>query len=443
MPDALRPILELSVVLPGLLLAYIPVKTYLKQTPARLLGWLPPLFAALAVGGGLACWRLHVSTAPAQAVLILAAIAAYIKTLRISLWKSATVALSVCALFACLNSLSRGLDAAVAVRSRWTEDELWFCLRAGITYNAMCWLVVALAYDPASHVVRKMVEDENFAQTWYVFWILPIIFIALNLFMIPQNRQNLYTGRILQGYIVISLVLLLLLSCFYVIFLWMANSLNRNAKLQLENHFLSLQRERYENLKASIEDARHARHDIRHHFNQISSLLEEGDLEKAKAYVARAAGRIPGMDMSFCENRAADSVIGYYCALARQEGIPFQAQVDLPEQLPVDEIDMCLVLSNLLENALEASLRTAASRRQISLQAYMHSHRLLLIQVENTFDGEIQEKSGVLQSSKRKGSGLGVQSVRRIAEKSGGASSFVYQDGVFCAKAMLRGAADA
>ena len=73
----------------------------------------------------------------------------------------------------------------------------------------------------------------------------------------------------------------------------------------------------------------------------------------------------------------------------------------------------------------------------------MHSHRLLLIQVENTFDGEIQEKSGVLQSSKRKGSGLGVQSVRRIAEKSGGASSFVYQNGVFCAKAMLRGAADA
>ena len=54
MPDSLRPILELSVVLPGLLLAYIPVKTYLKQTPARLLGWLLPLFAAIAVGGGLA-----------------------------------------------------------------------------------------------------------------------------------------------------------------------------------------------------------------------------------------------------------------------------------------------------------------------------------------------------------------------------------------------------
>ena len=63
--------------------------------------------------------------------------------------------------------------------------------------------------------------------------------------------------------------------------------------------------------------------------------------------------------MNFCENRAADSVVGYYCALAKREGVPFCAKLDLPQVLPVDEIDLCLVLSNLLENAFEASLRTA------------------------------------------------------------------------------------
>lgn len=74
--------------------------------------------------------------------------------------------------------------------------------------------------------------------------------------MIPNNRQTLYTGRILHGYIIISLALLLLLAWFIAIFLVMANSLNRNARLQQENHFLSMQRERYENLKTAIEDAR-------------------------------------------------------------------------------------------------------------------------------------------------------------------------------------------
>lgn len=55
---------------------------------------------------------------------------------------------------------------------------------------------------------------------------------------------------------------------------------------------------------------------------------------------------------------------------------------------------MCLVLSNLLENALEASLRTAPGRRQIELTAYLHADRILLIEVENAFDGEVNEKNG-------------------------------------------------
>ncbi len=439
MMDALRPILELAIVIPGLILAYIPVKSYLRQSPGRLIAWLAPALLALAVGGGLICHRLQAPTALALAIAILCAMGMYVASLRVSLWKSITVALSVCAVFACLNSVSRALDAAFAASMSAPESAPWFCLRAGICENALCWLAAAIAWYPAGHVAKSMVEDEHFAQTWYVFWVLPILFIGLNLFMIPQHPETLYTGRVLQGYIIISVALLVLLIWFNAIFLMMANSLNRNAKLQQENHFLSMQRERYENLKIAIEDARQARHDMRHQFNQISALAEAGNLEQIREYLARAALRIPNMDMSFCENRAADSVIGYYCALARREGVPFQTQADLPAALPVDEIDLCLVLANLLENALEASLRTDPARRRIGVRAYMHSSRLVLIQVENAFDGEIHEKNGVLQSSKRKGSGVGVQSVRRIAEKTGGASTFTHRNGVFAARVMLRG----
>ena len=97
----------------------------------------------------------------------------------------------------------------------------------------------------------------------------------------------------------------------------------------------------------------------------------------------------------------------------------------------LDEIDLCLVLSNLLENALESSLRTAPARRRIALTAYLHGNSLVLIQVENTYDGVIREKDGVFLSSKRKGDGVGIQSVCHIAEKSGGVSTVTYQDGLF------------
>lgn len=200
-----------------------------------------------------------------------------------------------------------------------------------------------------------------------------------------------------------------------------------------------MQQQRYESLKAAIEEARQARHDMRHQLNQISALAEAGDLDNLKAYLAKTVSRIPDLDMNFCENRAADSVVGYYCALAKREGVPFYAKLDLPQVLPVDEIDLCLVLSNLLENAFEASLRTAPARRKIAITAYVHAERLLLVEVENAFDGEVNEKSGLFRSSKRKENGIGIQSVQHIAEKTGGASTFTHQNGVFSAKVMLCG----
>ena len=438
MKAALRPVLELLVVFPGLLLAYFPVRSYLNQSPGRLAARLLPLMAGACVGGGLICLRFQCHTEAAQAVLALAAALIYIKTLRISHWKSGTIALSVCAVFACINSISRAVSAALLIYARATWLEPWLCLSAGIFYNAACWLFTAAAYYPSTRAVRTMVEDDHFAQTWYVFWVLPLIFILLNIVMTPRYQATLQTGRVLQVYIVFSIALLMLL-CFYAIFLLMAVSLNRNARLRQENQLLIMQRQRYESLKAAIEEARQARHDLRHQLNQISMLVEEGDMEGLRGFLARSVSRIPSLETRFCENSAADSVVGYYCGLCGREEIPIHVRLDLPETLPVDEMDLCLVLSNLLENALEASLRTAAVRRQITVTAYLHASRLLLIEVENPFDGAVKEKDGVFRSSKRKGDGVGLQSVRHIAERSGGASTFTYQDGVFRARVMLRG----
>ena len=406
MKDVLRPILELTVVFPGLLLAYFPVRSYLKQSSAKLAVWEVPLLFGLCLGGGLFCYHFGLSTAFPLLLITIVTIFLYLKTLRLSLWKSGTIALAVCAVFACLNSLSRAVGTAITIRLQLPPDKPWFCFSACIFYNVICWLTAAAAYYPSTHSVRAMVEDDNFAQTWYVFWVLPMVFILLNLFITPRYQITLQTGRVLQVYIVMSIALLFLMFMFNAIFLLMANSLNKNARLQQENQFLSMQQQRYESLKAAIEEARQARHDMRHQLNQISALAEAGDLDNLKAYLAKTVSRIPDLDMNFCENRAADSVVGYYCALAKREGVPFCAKLDLPQVLPVDEIDLCLVLSNLLENA---------------------------------FDGEVNEKSGLFRSSKRKENGIGIQSVQHIAEKTGGASTFTHQNGVFSAKVMLCG----
>ena len=438
MTDILQPVLELSVIIPGVLLAYLPVKSYLRQTPLKLTAWLLPLLLGICIFGGAVCCALHLPTRRILFPLLPVIMLIYHKTLKISVWKSASIFLAVFAVFACINSLSRAVNALITADLPITENKLWFRTGAGIFYNVICLLFVLAAWYPVRHYVQTMIADENFAQTWYVFWILPVIFIGVNLFMIPKYRGTLYTGRVLQCYIVLSLVLLIILLLFYVIFLIMAASLNRNARLQQENHFLSLQQERYENLCMAIEEAKQARHDIRHHFVQLSSLAEQGDMEKIKKYLSATTEKISDYNLHFCENQAVDSVFGYYSTLAQKENIPFHALVSLPTDLSIDEINLCLVFSNLLENAIQASVKTEPARRKINAEVYPHHNHLLLIHVENTFDGKIQQENNIFQSSKRSGNGIGIESVRHITAKNGGACDFTYEDGIFSAKIMLR-----
>ena len=133
------------------------------------------------------------------------------------------------------------------------------------------------------------------------------------------------------------------------------------------------------------------------------------------------------------QNTAADAVATHYALQYSKYNIPFSFKLDLPTILPIPKIDLCLTLSNFLENALEASLKTDSAKRHILVQAYLHSDRMILLTVENIFDGNITAKNGEYQSSKRSGCGIGLQSVRHIAEKSGGYSRFLYENGTFCA----------
>lgn len=86
MTTILRPTLELTVLLPGMLLAYLPVTPCLKQSPRRLMAWLIPLLLGLCMLGGALCGTLECPTRPVLFVLLLLAMVLYHKTLRISLW---------------------------------------------------------------------------------------------------------------------------------------------------------------------------------------------------------------------------------------------------------------------------------------------------------------------------------------------------------------------
>lgn len=435
MIDILRPIVELAIIFPGTLLAYIPMKNHIKFQKRKFATIGTIILTLLCVLGGSMCYFLKIRALWISVPLTLIISIIYCNTLKLSYWKSISIVLAICGVFACFGSVTRAIDSMFVPYN----PDPWFCLNAGLIYNLICWLFVIFAWYPATHAVPELLEEEGIAQTWYIFWILPIVFIAMNLFMIPINPGILFQGRIMQGYIVISLTFLLLMLLFYVLFYFMARSLNKNDRLRQKNQFLSMQQVQYETLRTAIEETRHARHDMRHHFSVISSLVNRKEWQQIENYLAQALKNIPNTELKLCDNPAVDGVISHYCLRYKENNIPFSIELNLPYKLPISDIDICLVLSNLLENALEASLRTNELKRKIKIQSYLHSENIIILIVENFFDGTVKEKDGVFQSSKRRGDGVGLQSVRRIAEKNGGYCKFVHENSIFCANIMLRG----
>ena len=434
MKEFLCSTLELMILLPGMLLAFLPMKQHLRMHLTKLMALAVPLTLFLCLAGGAVSCFFSIRLIWLFFPVILIAGVFYVHTLKISRWKSISVFLAVCAAFSCLGG------AAVAINGILSSEDPALPLLPGVSLSwfLMCCVFTLAAWHPATHAARRLLEEEAFAQTWYVFWILPLMFIGLNLIMVPKNPDILDLGRLRSIYILISLSLLALLLLFYALFYLMASSLSRNDRLRRENQFLSMQQARYDNLRTAIEETRKARHDMRHHFNTMQSLAARKEWESLKEYLSDAQGSFPDIELGLCSNTAVDSVAGHYGMLYRKQDIPFSFELDLPCKLPVPEIDLCLVLSNLLENALEASIKTAPARRQIKVRARLHSDHMALLSVENTFDGDIREKEGIFLSSKRRGEGVGLQSVRHIAEKNGGYSRFLYGNRVFCANVILR-----
>ena len=85
-------------------------------------------------------------------------------------------------------------------------------------------------------------------------------------------------------------------------------------------------------------------------------------------------------------------------SMAERNTIPFHVQIDLPAQISVDETDFCLVLSNLLENALEASLKTAKFRQRIDIKIYRHASNLILFLLNLQLLISIPDRHGLIMN---------------------------------------------
>ena len=132
----------------------------------------------------------------------------------------------------------------------------------------------------------------------------------------------------------------------------------------------------------------------------------------------------------YCDNPVVNSVLSAKSAVMEEQGIAFQHRIALPGQLAVEGPDLCAMLGNGLDNAIEACSRLPEGERNIHLE--LRADRgLLVCRIANPCREAMTLRDGLPVTSKSSGHGYGLWSVREAAERYGGAMRVACERGTF------------
>lgn len=194
----------------------------------------------------------------------------------------------------------------------------------------------------------------------------------------------------------------------------------------------------FEEYKKNNKEMAHFRHDWNNHMIMMQSLLEDGKYEEAKEYFSA----LPGVgekqrNKTATGNEAVDMVLSSKLPLFESAGIVFDFTGNLSRLKGMETVDICILFSNLVDNALEAA-RKCEKDRYYKIRV-TESPNVLLITMENSMTGEIIKNGNVLHTTKidAENHGIGMQNVSEIIKKYNGEYEIETTSGKFIVRIIL------
>lgn len=199
-------------------------------------------------------------------------------------------------------------------------------------------------------------------------------------------------------------------------------------RLQSESRLSALREMYYQGLQREQNQVRTLRHDMRNHMAVLQGLLDNGDTGKAEEYLRELLGSAAlSGGRRICAHETANAVLSVKLGEMERLGIPADFQVNLPEKLDISDTDLCALLGNALDNAMEAC--TKVKTPDIRLRCRMDKGMLMLM-VSNPLSGDEKPGLGTTKAD-GKNHGFGLPGMTEIARRCGGSLDTRTEDGRF------------
>lgn len=272
-------------------------------------------------------------------------------------------------------------------------------------------------------------------RSLFLFGGLPVIYCVFD------YTTAIYSDVLYSGSRIVAQTIPTVVGLFYMIYTTAyRHQLQQRTQAKLLNSLMAAQLKQAEvemtSLRQADAQAVIYRHDMRHHLIAIDGFLAAGKPRQAREYIKQSQADIEAVTPKrFCENELVNLLCSSFSSKAERMGVRLTLETALPGSVAVADTELCALLSNGLENALNAVGVLRENRRWVEFICGVRTDKLL-IEIKNPYEGQILFRDG-LPVSTREGHGYGCQSIRAIAGRNRGLCDFEAENGIFALRVVI------
>lgn len=211
---------------------------------------------------------------------------------------------------------------------------------------------------------------------------------------------------------------------------------------QIDKRIAAYQRElietHYQEVENMYRKMRGWRHDYRNHIQTMKVLAANEDLAGIRRYLDELDTDLNTVDTVVkTGNAMADAILNSKISLAQSRAITVQCDAHIPVRLKMSELDLCCIIGNLFDNAIEASLSLPEDQRMIRVYMDMKGTQLYLSFTNFTATGKMEKQGNLFQTTKGEGHGFGLVRMDDIVQRLDGYLSRNSEDGAFTTEILI------
>jgi Signal transduction histidine kinase regulating citrate/malate metabolism len=356
------------------------------------------------------------------------------KSLKAHISKSVAVFSFVCALMGIICNITVIFDAMLRPDS--TPDI--FNPAAAAIQLAISAVITSILYVPLADNGSKLIDSLDIDNVWYATVPISFIFLTMNIIIQPDHYRVLFIGNLFHIFIwsiALQLAMMLLL---LVMFYFIVKLILTHVTTEQRNRILEMQERQYVTQRHYIENSAKVRHDFKQTIAALKSLSDAKDYDAIDQYLDQYVKSIPQrVIVDYCKNNAVNALLNYYASQAAQCGIDMNMRINIPESLPISDVDLCGMIGNILDNAIAACRSLDQDKRWIQFTLITQHNSQLCVVATNSFDGHVRKKNDGYLSTSHSGRGIGLLSISSTAEKYGGTAEFSHVGNEFYTDIMI------